>query len=179
MHLYKNAMMKFIVLYDKNIFRMRKRLFIYIHVLIDLFVLKFSLGSLKKCPGRSCGATVPILKMNRETQASHSCPQTSLERWVMAGSGNTQPKSSFLSVSSTPHSSWLHPKAKTITSEWPNNGDQICTSRWLMPKVLATLQSPVPLYLNVHLSAFRFLPTDCQWNRCTLCSSSQWTSDLP
>lgn len=47
MHLYKNAMMKFIVLYDKNIFRMRKRLFIYIYVLIALFVLKSSLGSLK------------------------------------------------------------------------------------------------------------------------------------
>lgn len=39
-HLYKNAMMKFIVLYDKNIFKMRKRLFIHIYVLIALFVLK-------------------------------------------------------------------------------------------------------------------------------------------
>lgn len=47
MHLYKNAMMKFIVLYDKNIFRMRKRLFIHIYVLIALFVLKSSLGSFK------------------------------------------------------------------------------------------------------------------------------------
>lgn len=47
MHLYKNAMMKFIVLYDKNIFRMRKRLFIHIYVLIALFVLKSSLGGFK------------------------------------------------------------------------------------------------------------------------------------
>lgn len=104
----------------------------------------------------------PFYRWNTETQALHSCPQTSLERWVIAGSENTQSKPSFLSALSTPHSSWIHPKSKTITFEWLNNGNQIVTNHWLLPKELATLQSCVPLHLGFPSSPFSRMKNE-QW----------------
>lgn len=89
---------------------------IYLHICPHCFfcfeISPHSLGNYKNPLEDHLALLLPFYRWNTETQALHSCPQTSLERWVIVGSENTQPKPSFLSVSSTLHSSEYIQKQK-------------------------------------------------------------------